>query len=90
MEKEFFFIILQLIIFSYGYAQGVGIGTVTPNASAILDIMGNSKGVLLPRTSTTSRNPIANPARGLLHTVGHIFKLLIKFFKNEISPFSKL
>jgi hypothetical protein len=42
-------------------AQGVGIGTSTPHASAILDISSNNKGVLLPRVylpSDTSTTPL--------------------------------
>lgn len=47
-------------------AQGVGIGTTTLNASAQLDITSSSKGVLMPRVSTTQRLAIASPAFGLL------------------------
>ncbi len=42
-----------------------GIGTANPNPSAILDISSTSKGVLLPRMSTTQRNAIVSPAVGL-------------------------
>lgn len=45
--------------------QNVGIGTTTPDASAILDINSNSKGVLIPRLTTIQRDAIANPQRGL-------------------------
>ena len=43
-----------------------GIGTLTPNASAILDIVSTNKGVLLPRMTFAQRNLIATPATGLL------------------------
>ncbi len=47
----------------------VGIGTSTPNASAILDISSSSKGVLPPKVVLTGRNgtssPIASPTTGL-------------------------
>ena len=47
----------------------VGIGTATPNASAILDISSSSKGVLPPKVILTGRNgtssPIASPTTGL-------------------------
>lgn len=43
----------------------VGIGTETPNASAILDVTSTSQGVLLPRMTTTQRDAIASPAAGL-------------------------
>lgn len=47
-------------------AQNVGIGTITPNASAQLDITSSSKGLLLPRLTLTQRNAIVSPATGLL------------------------
>jgi len=43
-----------------------GIGTTTPNASAILDISSNNKGVLLPRITSSQRKSITTPAPGLL------------------------
>ncbi|MEO6718800.1 MAG: tail fiber domain-containing protein [Ferruginibacter sp.] len=47
-------------------AQSVGINNNAPHSSAILDVKSNTKGMLLPRTSTTSRNAIINPAKGLI------------------------
>jgi hypothetical protein len=44
----------------------VGIGTITPEMSSILDIQSNDKGILLPRLSTAERNLIISPANGLL------------------------
>lgn len=46
--------------------NNVGIGTLNPNPSAILDIQSNSKGVLIPRMDSTQRRIISNPANGLL------------------------
>ena len=43
---------------------GVGIGTTAPDASAALDIVSSSKGLLLPRVAAVSA--IASPAPGLL------------------------
>jgi trimeric autotransporter adhesin len=48
------------------HAQNAGIGTNTPNASAMLDIVSNSKGLLIPRLTEAQRNAITNPATGLL------------------------
>jgi len=67
-------------IYSYGLAvalstlslvtsaqtQNVGIGTTNPDQSAVLDIQSPSKGLLIPRMTTSQRNDIANPADGLL------------------------
>ena len=48
------------------FSQSVGIGTNSPNASAQLDINSSSKGILIPRLTTTQRNGIAAPANGLM------------------------
>jgi hypothetical protein len=44
----------------------LGIGANSPNSSAILDVSSTSKGVLIPRMTSTQRNSIASPATGLL------------------------
>jgi hypothetical protein len=46
--------------------QSVGIGIATPAASALLDLTSTTKGLLLPRMTTSQRNAIASPANGLL------------------------
>ena len=46
------------------FAQ-VGIGTITPNASAELDVTSTTKGFLPPRMTQTQRDAIASPAIGL-------------------------
>lgn len=62
--------ITQLLVLMYFfidvYAQGIGIGTNTPHASSILDLSSNSKGLLIPRMTTTQRNLITSPALGLM------------------------
>ncbi|MBK8496698.1 MAG: hypothetical protein IPL50_18200 [Chitinophagaceae bacterium] len=47
-------------------AQNVGIGTNTPDNSAILDIKSNTKGLLIPRMNSAAVEAIVNPAKGLL------------------------
>ena len=47
-------------------SQSVGIGTSTPNSSAILDVQSTNKGVLFPSLTQAQRNAIVNPAIGLL------------------------
>jgi hypothetical protein len=44
----------------------VGIGTSSPNASAILDVQSTTKGVRMPNMTTTQKNAIASPAAGLM------------------------
>ena len=46
-------------------AQGVGVGTTTPAASAALDVTSTSKGLLLPRMTSAQRVAIPNPVTGL-------------------------
>lgn len=48
-----------------GHAQ-TGIGTTTPDISAKLDISSTTKGLLVPRMTSTERGAIATPAKGLL------------------------
>lgn len=53
--------------FSTTFAQkNVGIGTTTPDNSAVLDINSSDKGLLIPRMSLQQRNAINNPADGLM------------------------
>jgi N-acetylneuraminic acid mutarotase len=43
----------------------VGIGIVSPDRSAILDLSSTTKGFLMPRMTTTQRDAIVNPKQGL-------------------------
>ena len=63
--------LLSLLAFFafFASAQNVGIGTPTPDASAILDVMHPNKGLLIPRVTLTGTNaatPITTPAVSLL------------------------
>lgn len=63
-----FLLFLALLTVNFAKAQ-VGIGTVTPDASAQLDVNSSNKGFLPPQvalTATNSAGPISNPATGLL------------------------
>jgi len=44
----------------------VGIGTTSPNSSALLDLTSTTKGLLVPRMTEAQKNAIATPATGLL------------------------
>ncbi|MEO6721236.1 MAG: hypothetical protein ABIN67_12775, partial [Ferruginibacter sp.] len=48
-----FTVLTAMIFFFDANAQNVGIGTTTPNASAILDIKSANKGLLVPQVSLT-------------------------------------
>lgn len=61
-------IIISFLMFAnISYAQNnVGIGTTTPDASSMLDVSANNKGILIPRLTTLQRIAIPSPANGLL------------------------
>ena len=63
-------IVLLAILFSQQLiAQNVGIGTVTPNTSAMLEISAGNKGLLIPQvtlTGTTDITTIPSAANSLL------------------------
>ncbi len=58
-------LLFGMLITTNVFAQ-VGIGTVTPDASSILDISSTSQGLLTPRMTTVQRTAIATPADGLI------------------------
>jgi hypothetical protein len=45
------------------FAGNIGIGTASPNASAILDARSTTKGVRMPNMTTAQKNAIASPRR---------------------------
>jgi hypothetical protein len=50
-----------------GMAQAqIGIGTTIPDASSILELKSDNKGLLLPRLTKVQRDGISNPAKGLI------------------------
>jgi hypothetical protein len=64
MKKSFNFLLLCMIAFVNANGQdNVGIGTLTPHPSAILDLTAATQGFLVPRTDTAL---VVNPADGLL------------------------
>jgi hypothetical protein len=47
-------------------AGNIGIGTNTPNTSAILDLSSTTNGFLMPRMLSSERDAIVSPAKGLM------------------------
>ena len=64
MKSKIHLVILICAISFSGFAQ-VGIGTTSPDASAVLDMTSTTQGVLIPRMTTAQRGAIATPAIGL-------------------------
>lgn len=58
-------VILLLLFISEAKAQ-VGVGTTSPDPSAMLDVISSTKGLLVPRMTTVEKNAIASAATGLL------------------------
>ena len=65
MKNIKFLLLLLLANLQISNAQ-VGIGTINPDSSSILDLTSNSQGLLTPRMTTEQRNLISNPTTGLL------------------------
>lgn len=59
-------LVLLSTFFSLHIEAQVGIGTTDPNASSMLDIQSDAKGILIPRMLTSDRTAISSPANGLL------------------------
>ena len=62
-------IILMLAVYtssSNSALSQVGIGTITPDASSMLDITSTTKGMLAPRMTSVQRIAITTPVKGLL------------------------
>lgn len=77
VKRQAYCLLLALGVYFNSNGQSIGIGTGSPHISAIIDISHASKGILLPRMTTTAINNIANPAKGLLvyDTVAHQLKV---------------
>ena len=73
-------LMLMIVVFSRQLsAQNVAINNTaaTADASAMLDVSSTSKGLLIPRMSTTAINLIINPAKGLLVYDSVINRLMV-------------
>ena len=59
-------LVSALLLTTAAKAQNVGIGTATPDASAVLDLTSTGKGMLVPRLTAAQRAAIGRPAAALL------------------------
>jgi hypothetical protein len=66
MKKISCFLILVFFLVPLFVGAQVGIGTVNPDPSALLELYSNSAGLLVPRMTTAERDLIVAPAVGLL------------------------
>jgi hypothetical protein len=58
-------VLFFMIITANVFAQ-VGIGTITPHTSSVLDVSSTTQGMLTPRMTSIQRTAIASPADGLM------------------------
>lgn len=65
MKKKIVFFVFLIFCINNSFSQ-VGIGTITPNTSSILDLTSTDKGFLLPRMTLLQKTAITTPASGLL------------------------
>lgn len=69
MQSKFFVSVILITICGYhSNAQSLAVNTdgSTANASALLDVKSNTKGILIPRMTRAERDAITTPATGLL------------------------
>lgn len=58
--------LLMMCTSMFSQVAATGIGTETPNPSAVLDVVNDAAGILIPRMTSIQKNAIAAPAPGLL------------------------
>lgn len=59
-------LILVSVAAAYGQQQNMGVGTLTPDQSALLELQATDMGFLITRMTTSEKLAINNPATGLL------------------------
>jgi Tol biopolymer transport system component len=64
--KSYFVLVTFIILTVSSKGQNIGIGTLSPNSSAILDISDSTRGLLIPRLTLAKKNSIVSPTDGLL------------------------
>ena len=89
MKKRTSILVLSLFVISQLVYGQVGIGTIQPDPSSILDLASNSQGLLAPRMTTAQRDRISSPATGLLiyNTETSIFNFYKGGWKDFLTGF---
>ncbi len=68
MKKHYLLLAILFFSFQVVWSQSVGINddNSSPEPSAMLDVKSNTKGMLVPRLTTSQRLLVSSPAKGLL------------------------
>ena len=66
MKKNNLFFLTLITLMSGTVNAQLGLGTSSPDASALLDLSSTTKGVLFPRMTTLQQAALINPAIGLI------------------------
>ena len=66
MKKIIHLLLIPILMVPIISNAQIGIGTTSPDASAILDLFSTTKGFLLPRMTTEQQQAMINPAIGLI------------------------
>lgn len=89
MIKYFFTAFLALSsYFSYSQSDGIGIGTSSVDATAVLEIESTTKGLLIPRLTDGQMNTINNPADGL--TIYNLSQDAFLVYDGDLGSWRKL
>lgn len=73
--------LLVFILNTFLLQAQIGIGTTNPDAASMLDIQSTSKGILIPRMTTSQRTNITSPVSGLLVFDSITQSFLVFYFK---------
>ena len=66
MKRKYSIVLITILLYTVAGTAQIGLGTATPDQSAVLDLHSTSKGLLIPRMTTSQRDLITLPAKGLM------------------------
>ncbi|MEO7264918.1 MAG: hypothetical protein ABIW38_08400 [Ferruginibacter sp.] len=66
MKKNISLLLLLVVLVTPQLFSQIGIGTATPDVSALLDVSSTTKGLLPPRMNSSQRDAIVNASPGLI------------------------
>lgn len=70
-EKIILLFFCYFVSITFSYSQNIGIGTISPNVNAKLDIADSTKGILIPRIDSIHRKAIPNTVGLLVYDINY-------------------